>query len=71
MRLYKTAMGKEQYQPSLEEAVDMDSNCQGFCLACGETQDGVEPDAAKHVCDSCGKPKVYGAAELLLMELVY
>lgn len=39
----------------------------GFCLACGKTAHGVEPDAREYVCESCGKPKVYGAEELLIM----
>jgi hypothetical protein len=39
----------------------------GFCIACGAMADGVEPDARKYECDSCGKPKVYGAEELLMM----
>ena len=39
----------------------------GFCLACGDEAYGVEPDARKYECESCGKEKVYGAEELLLM----
>lgn len=39
----------------------------GFCLACGDEAYGVEPDARKYECESCGKDKVYGAEELLLM----
>lgn len=39
----------------------------GFCLACGAENEGVEPDARKYECDECGKEKVYGAEELLLM----
>ena len=39
----------------------------GFCLACGDEAYGVEPDARKYECESCGKPKVYGAEELLMM----
>ena len=39
----------------------------GFCLACGDEACGVEPDARKYECESCGKDKVYGAEELLLM----
>ena len=36
----------------------------GICLACGHEQEGVEPDARKYDCESCGKPKVWGAEEL-------
>ena len=39
----------------------------GFCLACGDEAYGVEPDARKYECESCGKNKVYGAQELLFM----
>lgn len=37
----------------------------GFCLACGEEAEGVEPDAARYECESCGERKVYGAEYLL------
>ena len=39
----------------------------GFCLACGESQDGCEPDAEHYECVSCGKREVYGAEQLLIM----
>ena len=39
----------------------------GFCLACGEEAFGVEPDARKYECESCGKKKVYGAEEILII----
>ena len=39
----------------------------GFCLNCGEEQEGCEPDAERYKCESCGKRTVYGA-EMLLME---
>lgn len=38
----------------------------GFCIACGAEALGVEPDARKHRCESCGEHAVYGAEELLL-----
>jgi hypothetical protein len=38
----------------------------GFCLACGEQADGVEPDARNYLCESCGQRKVFGAEELLI-----
>jgi hypothetical protein len=38
----------------------------GFCIACGEEQDGCEPDARRYECDTCGAKAVYGAEELLL-----
>ena len=38
----------------------------GFCKACGNEQDGCEPDAREYECEACGEPEVYGAAELLM-----
>jgi hypothetical protein len=38
----------------------------GFCLACGEESSGCEPDAARYLCEGCGKRMVYGAEELLM-----
>ena len=38
----------------------------GFCLACGAEAEGCEPDAHQYVCESCGEPAVYGAAEILI-----
>jgi hypothetical protein len=48
------------------EAVEADDNT-GFCLACGEEAYGVEPDARNYECEECGKRKVFGAQELLMM----
>lgn len=39
----------------------------GFCIACGNEQDGCEPDARQYECEACGERKVYGAAELLMV----
>ena len=39
----------------------------GFCLACGEDADSCEPDARGYECEHCGKFKVYGAEECLMM----
>ncbi|KKM79203.1 hypothetical protein LCGC14_1352210 [marine sediment metagenome] len=39
----------------------------GFCLACGEDADGVEPDAEKYSCECCDASAVYGAEQCLLM----
>ena len=38
----------------------------GFCIICAAEAEGVEPDARKYGCESCGEPGVYGAEELLL-----
>ena len=68
---YTAKSGKQQYRPTIEEIEVMDAEGEGFCLACGETQCGVEPDASRYKCESCGALKVYGAMELVLMGLVY
>ena len=41
----------------------------GFCIACGEEADAVEPDAERYTCENCGERKVYGAEILLLLKL--
>lgn len=38
----------------------------GFCLACGAEAHGVEQDARRYKCESCGSRQVYGAEELML-----
>jgi hypothetical protein len=39
----------------------------GICICCGADAEGVEPDARKYKCESCGELGVYGAEELLLV----
>ena len=70
-RPYLTKSGKRQYKPSIKEVMLMEEENEGFCVACGETQSGVESDACRYKCEACGLPKVYGAGELALMGLVY
>lgn len=50
----------------LMEMVENDEDS-GFCTACGEEAEGIEPDAREYECESCGEHKVFGAEELLLM----
>lgn len=38
----------------------------GFCIACGNEQEGCEPDMRKGECENCGSNSVYGAEELLM-----
>ena len=49
-----------------EEAMTTLSN-PGICLACGEDQEGCEPDARNYECESCGEHKVFGAEEVVMM----
>lgn len=68
---YKAKSGLKQFKPVLAEDENlMEMDTTGFCLACGEEASSVEPDARKYTCESCGKPKVYGLEELLLMGLL-
>lgn len=71
MKTYMSRAGIRQFKPSIKELQAMDENMEGFCLSCGEVQPGVEPDASKYVCDCCGKEKVYGASELVLMGIYH
>jgi hypothetical protein len=45
----------------------MADNNEGLCMACGEVQAGVEPDATKYECECCDEKEVYGAQEGLLI----
>lgn len=68
---YRAKNGNLQFRPSIELAMLMDEEQEGFCLACGDIHEGIEPDARRYTCESCGADKVYGAAELVLMGLVF
>lgn len=47
------------------EACEADDHI-GFCISCGEEHYGIEPDARKYECESCGERAVYGAEECLI-----
>lgn len=68
---YVARSGAKQWKPSIELAMILSENCEGFCLACGNTQSGVEPDARKYTCEHCNAEKVYGAEELVMMGLTF
>ena len=57
-----------RYTVSLEQIENDDM--EGICIACGEIQDGCEPDARKYTCESCGKKTVYGLSQAMLEELI-
>jgi len=52
------------------EYADLNENCGGFCMECREPAYGVEPDARRYRCDSCGAFAVFGAEELLIRGLI-
>jgi hypothetical protein len=67
---YTTKSGLRQFHPVCTDAELSEERSTGFCLACGEEASGVEPDARKYTCESCGAAKVYGLEELCMMGLV-
>lgn len=72
MKAYKNRAGETLYKPSfkaLEKAALIGTH--GYCLGCGKKAIAVEPDSRKYTCVSCGKAKVYGAEELILMGLYH
>lgn len=69
-KAYKSRSGEKLFKISIEYARELDDDYLGFCIACRHTQ-SAEPDARKYVCEACGKPKVYGAAELAMMGLTF
>lgn len=62
---YKTRGNKIRHRPIFESRSDMENG--GMCIACGSETSGVEPDARKYTCETCGEACVYGLEELLLM----
>lgn len=73
MRAYVNKAGVKGFKPSIKalEKVVSSDNSRGFCLGCGSSAGGVEPDARKYKCEGCGASRVYGAEELLLMGLYH
>ena len=55
-----------QLENAIERAYEGLDN-PGFCLACGQEQDGCEPDARNYACESCGENRVFGAEEILMI----
>jgi DNA-directed RNA polymerase subunit RPC12/RpoP len=49
------------------EYIEGSENYEEICLACGETQSGVEPDAEGYQCESCGSRRVIGFEQALLV----
>lgn len=42
----------------------------GYCLACGAEHDGIVPDGREYQCEACDEFQVYGAEEILMMDMV-
>lgn len=60
-------MSKSKRQRVRATASDVEDGTLGGCRACGELQEGCEPDARGYECDSCGERQVYGLEELVMM----
>jgi hypothetical protein len=52
----------------LAEIAETDNDA-GFCIACGELAEGIEPDAHRYTCECCGAREVYGAEQLIMLGL--
>jgi hypothetical protein len=64
-------MSKEIITISESEYIQHTQDSDGLCLACHEfTCGGVEPDATGYECESCGKKKVMGTEQALVMGLI-
>ena len=61
-KLYALVEGKDTFE-LLSEATE---SHEGICLACGEIQDGCEPDATEYNCHSCNQLKVMGLETALM-----
>lgn len=59
-------MTKQEILELAMELAEEDAG-EGICLACGEIAGGCEPDARGCECESCGKRRVFGAEEVVLM----
>lgn len=70
-RTYMSKSGRRLLKPSIEMTMLMNENGEGFCLACGGTQSGVEPDAVRIECEGCGEHLVYGAEDLVMRGLTF
>jgi hypothetical protein len=65
---------RQNIHPSVNEAMvlrnverrNLTLDNPGICIACGNEQDGCEPDARRYECEACGERKVFGAEELLI-----
>lgn len=54
----------------IEEEINSDSYA-GWCIKCGDwTHDSCEPDAHKYKCPVCECNTVYGAEELVVLNMV-
>jgi hypothetical protein len=70
-RPYTSRGGRRLFKPSIQLCMVMNGSSEGFCLACGEIQGGVEPDAHHYSCQACDETMVFGAEELVMRDLTF
>ena len=61
---------KHKHTFTLEQIMAADDEMAGFCIVCGHLQGCCEPDARNYACEVCGDKTVFGAQELVFMDLV-
>lgn len=58
---------RDLFRMTIEEFQAACEAYDGFCTACNDiTNCGVEPDARRYECESCGERTVYGMEEALM-----
>lgn len=67
MRMHKSITTERLMAAAKRQMFGLDNP--GFCVACGNEQEGCEPDARNYECEACGKRRVFGASELLMSAL--
>lgn len=67
--VHKSITAHRVVEAGEREAFGLDNP--GFCLVCGNEQEGCEPDAQFYECEACGERQVFGAAELVIRDLAH
>lgn len=68
---YTTKSGRTLYKVPAASLADMYDDLEGWCLVCGETVPGCEPEAVRYRCDCCGESLVFGPLFLARRKLTY
>ena len=65
MKMHKSITSERIEEACNRRLITLDNP--GFCVSCGNEQEGCEPDAEKYMCEACGERQVYGSEQLLFM----
>lgn len=49
---------------TIQEFEELHKDYFGWCTACGDLPEGIDPDAHQYDCECCGEPRVYGFEQL-------